>query len=66
MPPPAPTTLRMSEVKNSVSSRTLPRSTTVQIKETRGVTAMPNAQTTSSVTTRSLARRAPSTRRAHA
>ena len=52
------------ELKNSPSSRPMPRLTTSQTSETSGTIASPKALTTRQVTSRSVARRRPSTDRA--
>ena len=63
IPPPSPTTLRMSEVKNSVSKRAAPFDTTVHTTDTSGNATTPKAHVTTAVTKRSVARRLPSIRR---
>ncbi len=63
IPPPSPTTLRMSLVKNSTSKRLRPFDTTVKTTETSGKATTTNADVTTAVTKRSVARRLPSIRR---
>ena len=62
-PPPSPMTLRIELVKNSISSRARPLVSTVNISDTSGSSAIVKASDTRAVTSRSVARRRPSTRR---
>ena len=62
-PPPCPITPRIELVKNWVSKRAMPLASTVITTDTSGAIAIRNAVVTTTVTSRSVALRAPSTTR---